>query len=1005
MKTLFEICQPREDVLRGLVRESEFAADLASVLRGEGPKEYKEAGAFFANTYPTVGLKSLLQNVFQRLSGVGGEANAIFRLDTQYGGGKTHALIALAHVASGAPGVANIQEFLDPALVPREPIRVAAFDGENANPTDGRDMGEGVKAFTPWGELAFLLGGKDGYEKVRRSDEERRAPGAESLKALFAGQPRLILLDELSIYLRKVRGWPEESQLTPFLTGLFKAVESSPRVVLVFTLAIGRAGTATDAYAEENEFLAEKLAEAESVAARKATLLEPTAEDEAAAVLRRRLFASIDDAAAAEVVDAYEGLWRQYSSDLPPTRVGEDRRAEFQRGYPFHPALMACLTDKLATLDNFQRIRGMLRLLAQGIARTWHQKPASTYALHLHHLDPSYDKTYNEVVTRLGLRAFDPAVRNDVAIAEGTALAQQIDAREYPSMPPFGSFIARTILWHSFAFNEPLKGATPEELRFAALGPGVDLGFVNDARQKFVESSAYLDDRPGAPLRFLTEANLNQIVRRQEKQVDREQVRVELRDRIRQIFDGSALSLVPFAAGPEDVPDAVEDGRPFLALLSYEAETVRGDRLAIPELVERIYRYRGAQNDFRILGNNLVFLVADEALRERMRDLMTRRLALEALTRPDLISTLVEHQQQEVRERYQKSEQALAAAIQSCYRHVFFPTRKDRLEGAMVDLGHTAIDQPSASERPGAGQQAVLRVLENNSKLLRGSDAPLAPAYVRDQTPLKKGQISTAALRNEFRKDPRLPILLGDDNFFALIRKGIEEEVYVYRSGDLLLGKGDPWADIRIDENSVVFTTVYARQQGIWPRPAPGVQPPSGGGPGPGPGTGPEPPPPSPPAPRPGVRTFRAEAPLREALTRIWDQARDAGVQRLRVLRLRVFDHQDAFKLLTVMNGVSNAKREVSFEVEYETSGSSTLELRYRGTPDDAQPVKEFVDTQFRSARDKSLDTIYTLEFTEGLKLDADDPTKLTERLSRFASGAAFVEAEAESAPSEAGIS
>src|SRR5262245_38174169 len=305
MKTLFEICQPREDVLRGLVRESEFAADLASVLRGEGPAEYKDAKAFFANTYPTVGLKALLQNVFQRLSGTGGEANAIFRLDTQYGGGKTHALIALAHVASGAPGATNLQEFLDLSLVPRQPVKVAAFDGENANPTDGREMGDGLKAFTPWGELAFLLGGREGYEKVRRSDEERRAPGAESLKTLFGGQPRLILLDELSIYLRKVRGRPEETQLTPFLTGLFKAVESSPKVVLVFTLAIGRAGTATDAYGEENEFLAEKLAEAESVAARKATLLEPTAEDEAAAVLRRRLFGSIDDAAAKDVIDAY----------------------------------------------------------------------------------------------------------------------------------------------------------------------------------------------------------------------------------------------------------------------------------------------------------------------------------------------------------------------------------------------------------------------------------------------------------------------------------------------------------------------------------------------------------------------------------------------------------------------------------------------------------------------------------------------------------------------------
>jgi hypothetical protein len=278
---------------------------------------------------------------------------------------------------------------------------------------------------------------------------------------------------------------------------------------------------------------------------------------------------------------------------------------------------------------------------------------------------------------------------------------------------------------------------------------------------------------------------------------------------------------------------------------------------------------------------------------------------------------------------------------------------------------------------------------------------------VRDQTPLKKGQITTGALRGEFRKDPRLPILIGDENFMKLVRKGVEEEVYVYRSGDLLLGKGDPFAEIKIDENSFVFTTVWARQQGIWPRKPPEPRPEGTGGGGTGGGSGgtgggaggdtgggggPE--------RKRDVRTFRAEAPLREALVRIWDQAKQAGVARLSKVSLRVFDLQDAFRLLGVVGRVAGAEKSVEFAGEYETGeGRSSLQIEFRGRPEDAGPVKEFLDAQFRAASEKDLRTRYELSFPEGLDLSGDAPTKLTEQLARFASGAAFVEAEAESAP------
>ncbi|WP_404384390.1 DUF499 domain-containing protein [Caenispirillum salinarum] len=150
-------------------------------------------------------MKTLLKSVCSRLAGGTGSIAPIFRLDTNYGGGKTHALIALSHAARGMQGVANASEFLDSALIPSPSTRVAAFDGENADPFNGRQVADGIRVFTPWGDLAYALAGREGYERVRKSDEAGAAPGAETLRELFGGEPALILLDELSIYLRKVQ--------------------------------------------------------------------------------------------------------------------------------------------------------------------------------------------------------------------------------------------------------------------------------------------------------------------------------------------------------------------------------------------------------------------------------------------------------------------------------------------------------------------------------------------------------------------------------------------------------------------------------------------------------------------------------------------------------------------------------------------------------------------------------------------------------------------------------
>jgi len=1014
MKTLFEICSPRPDILKGDIRESDFAADLAQVINGTAPPEYALPNKFFANTHPTQGLKALLKTVCQRLQGVGG--SAVLRLDTQYGGGKTHSLIALTHAAQGMKGVNNISEFIDPELVPVLAVRLAAFDGENADPVNGRPLGDGLRAYTPWGELAYGLAGVAGYEKVRRSDIERVAPGAATIQELFGNQPVLILLDELSIYLRKIKGRQEQEQLTPFLTALFKAVSSSERACVVFTLAVGKEGRATDAYSPENEFIAEKLDEATKVAGRVATLLNPTTEQETVQVLRRRLFSYIDEKAAQEVIRNYEQLWINDRSDLPTERINADRVADFRNGFPFHPALMDLLTDKLSTLSTFQRVRGMLRLLTRTVAHLWQENPANTYAIHLHHVNPGYIPIRDEITTRLELGRFVPVIENDVAATDKqTSLAQQLDAKWYAGLAPYASFVARNILWNTFAFNDNLQGIDEVNLRYAILAPGLDVSFINDARQKFIAESAYLDDRPVAPLRFLTEVNLGVLIRRQTKQVDTNEARNLLQDRIRTIFDGKTFNLIPFAGGAYDVADDVGDGFPSLVLISYDAETVRNEAVTVPQLVENIYRTQGSQGKFRQLQNNLVFLVADDASRDEMKNKMLYRLALEAMLSPDRLEQLPEHQRDKVNELYKKSEQELAIIIQQCYRHLFYPSR-NRLDGASVDLAHTAFDLPSASQRPGNGQQEIVHALIDNQKLLPPNSDPPAPNYVRDQTPLKKGQISTAELRAEFRKDPRFPIMLSDDPFIKMVRLGIEQGIYVYQSGNLLLGQGDPYAEIKIDEQSIVFTTTYAKEHSIWPRPVvttpnekleTGTGNPSGGDSQPtsykvGEKSGsyvtdaatnieetPE-------VTTSRSHVFKAEAPLREALTKIWEDARSAQIKKISLLSLRVFDSSDGFKLLGVINAISGADKQIKLTAEYETTSSSSFSIEFTGQVSDAQPIKDFLQPQLRAASETHVEITFTLTYTSGLDLNADEPEKMTEKLARFATGAAFVEAYAE---------
>lgn len=827
-RSIFQTCKPRPDVEAGTTKDEQFAADLAQVIKGTAPDAYRVPAVFFQNSYPTRGMKDLLKAVCLRLSGQGGEVSSVLRLDTQYGGGKTHGLIALVHAVRGMKGVEDIAEFIDPALVPSGKVRVAALDGENSDPANGLTLEGDLRAFSFWGDLAYQLAGADGYRRVEAGDRKHVAPGAETLRELFGGEPTLIMMDEVSVYLRKVeRVHPGAGdQFTAFLQALIKAVESSPGAALVFTLAVGKDSEARDAYKEEHERAMAILAEAGKVAARKATILNPTAEDETADVLRRRLFASVDPAAA-DAVAAYADTWARNASSLPAGINTPELKEQFRRGYPLHPETLAVLTEKVSSLSNFQRIRGMVRLLARTVQVLWRDKPADAFAIHPHHIDPGFEPIRDELTTRLEQREYTPALKSDVAAVAGDdpSVAQKLDQQFYPGGLPFASYVARTIFLNTLAHGDAAKGITPEHLRFSVCSPAVEPSFVEQACQRFIAESLFRDDRPGAPLRLMVEPNLNQMIRKQMEEIDSKEIRSQLHERIRSLFGkaGGKFNLALFPAGPYEVPDEVGEGRPFLVVMGYEALSISSDPRGVPGDILAIFRHKGAANNFRDYPNNLVFVVADERHCQNMKDRVCRHLALRELLKPDRIRLLADHQQRTVKEESARAPFEVSQAVLHCYRHLFYPSH-NRMEGSPEPIAHAVLEIPRAGDRPGEGEgQAVIaRALRDQKKLLDEGDPPDAPTFVRDQTPLKtRGEISTLALRNEFRRAPKLSILLSESPLIECIRKGIDAGLFIYREGNQLWGKGDPEPAVRLNDNSFVHTIDDARKKKLWPRPEP----------------------------------------------------------------------------------------------------------------------------------------------------------------------------------------
>lgn len=822
MRTIFESCVPRDEVLRGELKEDIFAARLKDVVEGTAEDVYQQPDQFFHNTFPTEGLKTLLKEALGRLTGERPNSNPILRLETAFGGGKTHNLIALYHVVKGNATPEMLDGIVTPEMIPqREAIDVAAVVGNDLSPTDGLLHEDGTRTYTLWGDLAYQLGGRAGYALAKESDLSKTAPGTSLFESLVGNDPTLIMIDEIARHMRVAQGVPTATgksdlaeQTVAFLMALLEWAASRSNVVVVLTMA-----GIDDAFSRETQQLQQQFAEARRVLARQEMVITPTGETELAAIVTHRLFERIDRSAAEQVAQAFSEAYQQWlyqGVEIPHRSVRAEYAQDMVLDYPFHPELLNTLNRKTSTIPNFQKTRGALRLLALLVRELWRRRPSNTYLIHIHHLDLANAEIVNDLTSRLERPAFKQIIEADIVSAKrgSEAHAQMIDESWVASRKPaYASDMATTVFLHSLT-QGIASGIDPADLRLAVLQPGYEPLLINQATTRLADTAWFME-WDGHRYRFKTEPALNKIVTDEMGMIGRIKAKQELDGRIRQMWKSGTFKPVFF---PQEVVDLDDDAKlPKLAIISYDATTVEKDDDPPPDLVRRLADYTGTQNTFRTYQNNVLFLVANEGMVENMVEVAQRYLAINrVVSDAERMRGFTEEQRKKLKKMGEAAELEVRVAISRVYRHLFFP--RAGVSKSHSHLEHVTLpaqDQGDARKDQG---EVVLRVLRAHNKVLTNDEKPLAAAYVKARAWDQNQQSSTTEeLRKRYARRLSLPLLLDLNQLKRTIKNGIDNQIWIYYDAAAELGYDheSPPPAIQISDEVYLYTPQEAERLNI----------------------------------------------------------------------------------------------------------------------------------------------------------------------------------------------
>jgi len=778
LRPWLEIAKPRPDIADGSFDESLFAADLGMVAEGHGPADYLDPTAFAEKTYLTTNLRAALDELGRR---IGGDATAagVYRLQTEFGGGKTHTLLAAYHLFGSPEAVAStdlgreVAAMMPGGKIPK--ARVVVLDGSALSVTPQK-IDDGVVLTTLLGHLAYRLGGKAAWEEVADADAAYEGSSTLQLAQLLAAHsPCLVLLDETLEYLNKALAVKAlDGNLAALTLTLIKelttAVANTPKVAMLATLTSSRMEDYASIAGEEMQ---ERLSQ---VVGRAENIVTPVEGDDIFPILHRRLFRSIGtEAEHREVADAYAEYYVEMADALPGSYGDQGFRDRIASAYPFHPELVDILTNRWGSLSGFQRTRGALRTLAHTVKAL---SQAQSRSALIHSGDfPLADAGVRAEVLKFAGDSYKAALNADIIRPDSKAVEEDNRRGGQAKEVHLAQGLATTAFLDSFG-PDKVYGASAAQLLLGVGRPGLSRGQVEDVRDS-LENTLWYMRLEGGRYRFTTEPNLNKVVLEREAAIPDSRVSQLVREAIAaatpEIRDAKAFVLrtQPWVHEASDLGDG---STLTLGALDFEnrIDSSRETDSAM-ETAQRVLEYCGST--FRTNKNAAMLVIADgRALTQARTTARTFAALTEVGADNQRLKRFNVEQKEILTKRLETARDRLPQLVVMAYRHLVLLGETDgKVALDRIDLGPAR-----------AGASLSERVLE----YLRGADRlvdKLAPAALLsgrfNLVPEDIEAVELDKLAGQFARLTRLPKLATLDVLRRCLADGAEQMVFGLASG------------------------------------------------------------------------------------------------------------------------------------------------------------------------------------------------------------------------------
>jgi predicted AAA+ superfamily ATPase len=685
LKPWREVVTPHKDVASGRYQQAEFAADLWQVHIGEGSDEYKHPAEFYRRTYLTESLKQLLISATRRLTGRGGDP--VVQLQTNFGGGKTHSMLALYHLFSGAAlgELAGIDEVLKEAEVEKLPaVKRVVLVGNKLSPGNPSVKADGAVVRTLWGELVYQLGGKKAFERIQADDERATNPGDTLRELMNEFGPSLILIDEWVAYARQLHdnadlpGGNFETHFT-FAQALTESAKLAKQCLLVISLPASDSSGSPHTRADDVEVGGERgraaLDRLRNAVGRVESSWRPASAEEGFEIVRRRLFEPLIDQDQYKTRDvvarSFYDLYRTQHQEFPPECRDADYEKRLKAAYPIHPEVFDRLYNDWSTLVKFQRTRGVLRLMAAVIHSLWEKGDRNPLIMPA---NISIDEPRVQFeLTRYLSDNWVPVIEKDV---DGpNALPLRLDG-EVPNLGKFAACrrAARTIyLGSAPTANAANRGLEDRRVKLGCVMPGESPAIFGDALRRLSGAATYLY-QDGARYWYSTQPTVTKLAEDRAEQLKREPDKVaqELDKRLRaDLKDKGDFSRVhPLPASGADVADEMEAR---LVALSIEHPYSKEAGNPAEQAAKAILETRG--NSPRIFQNALVFLAVDKTRLQDLDEAVRRYLAWESILGEKVELDLSPHQVKQAENQKKSADDAVIARIPEAYQWLLVPTQ------------------------------------------------------------------------------------------------------------------------------------------------------------------------------------------------------------------------------------------------------------------------------------------------------------------------------------------